>query len=193
VGLEALLAALETRVAEEAARRLEEARVRAQALRERARAEADRLREERLAARRREWESRLAAEGAELRLRARAAILRSRADVLDRVRAGARRRLARLCAEVPPAVQARLVADALAYAPPEPAIALCAPEWAPVVRAACADRGATIAVQPDPGVHGIRIEARDGRWVIDHTLEGRLDRMWPRLATGIARELDESP
>jgi vacuolar-type H+-ATPase subunit E/Vma4 len=158
--------------------------------------------DERLARRRsdvlgaREAELRAAAEAGlgEARRAARRGVLEARQRLLERVFAAARALFPRALAD--DAYRAALpehLAQALSAVGEEAAVIRCADALVPAVRAALA-RKKHLAVQGDAAAPpGVTVVTADGAITVDNTLDGRLERLRPRLALEIVRRVGTPP
>ena len=82
------------------------------------------------------------------------------------------------------------VTAALEYFGDSGAVVRCASVWGPALKPIVARRS-NIRLEATNGVGpGAAIRAADGSLEIDATLETRLDRLWPRLAIDLVRELE---
>jgi vacuolar-type H+-ATPase subunit E/Vma4 len=188
-----LLEALEREARAEADRMLEEARATAAGIAR----EAD----ERLALRRadalgtREAELRAAGEArlGEARQAARRRVLEARHRLLERVFVGTRALFPAAISD--PAYRTALpehLAEALQAVGEGPAAVRCPEALVPVVRAAVAGRK-DLAVQADPAAPpGVTVVTADGVIEVDDTLDGRLERLRPRLALEVLARLTTS-
>ncbi len=190
MALEHLLAALERDAAEQAQRLLANARTEA--------AKITGAAEERNARRRRdvigahEAEQRATAEVAlaAARREARRQVLEARQRLLDRIFAAARGRLpAALRSDAYRAALPVHVAEALAFVGDAPAVIGCPRALAASIRKLVAGNG-RLSVTVDAAVgSGFRIATTDGAVEVDNTLEGRLERLRPRLALAVLERL----
>jgi vacuolar-type H+-ATPase subunit E/Vma4 len=189
MGVEALLAVLEQRAAEEAERRRAEAEAEADAIRREAEAEVERRR----AGYRKQLEAaaraRLAQELAAAWWEARRAVLEHRARLFDRVFAGARERLASLPLPEYADRLGALLAEALPYLEGEAVVIECQPEAAPLVRRLLGDRTDLSVVADPAAAPGLMLRSADGRVEIDQTLPGRLERLRDELAVALSQRL----
>jgi vacuolar-type H+-ATPase subunit E/Vma4 len=192
MALEALLAALE-----------QEAGAKATSMLDAARADADRILAQAEAdmARRRKDALQLAGSGAraaeqarlaELRRTVRAAVMRTRAAMLDRVFERARALFG--AASCDPAFRAALprhLEEALAYAGAADAVTLrCRPELAAALGALVADRPGVTVVEDDAVGWGIRLRDDASGLEVDNTLDARLDRARGALAIELLRAVE---
>jgi vacuolar-type H+-ATPase subunit E/Vma4 len=82
------------------------------------------------------------------------------------------------------------VGTALEYFGDSGAVVRCAPAWGTALTPIVARRS-NVKLEATNGVGpGAAIRAVDGTLEIDATLETRLDRLWPRLAIDLVRELE---
>jgi vacuolar-type H+-ATPase subunit E/Vma4 len=82
------------------------------------------------------------------------------------------------------------VGTALEYFGDSSAVVRCAPAWGAALTPIVARRS-NVKLEATNGVGpGAAIRAADGTLEIDATLETRLDRLWPRLAIDLVRELE---
>lgn len=190
MSLNGLLTALTAEANAEAERTLAEARREAERIRVEAETEVARRRTATLAAREAELRARAEGDLAEARRAARVEALAARHRMLEEIRAAARARLREVAREdAREDAWARLVVEALDYAGDEPGMLRCPPEWVESTRAVVRDEG-RIRIETDESLTGVEIVADNGAWVVDNTLEGRLDRLWPELAIEILRRLE---
>ncbi len=143
----------------------------------------------------RESELRGTAEAAlgEARRAGRRAVLGARQGLLDRVFATAQALFPE--AIIGTAYRAALpdhLAQALACIGEEPAVIRCPEVLVPAVQAAVTHRK-DVAVQGDPAARpGVAVVTTDGVVAVDNTLEGRLERLRPRLAIELLARLETS-
>src|SRR5581483_228283 len=119
-------------------------------------------------------------------------VLEARHRLLGRVLAAARARLPEAMAtpEYRAALPAALGA-ALACAGDAAVVVRCPPALAAAVRDAL-PRASGAAVEADSGVRaGFTLATADGVLTVDDTLDGRLERLWPRLAPGVLARVEE--
>ncbi len=192
MALEHLLAALERDATAEAERRLAAARAEAAAIRAAAEERLARRRAEVLDARAAELRGRAERALGEARRGGRRLVLEARHRLLGRVLAAARARLPEAMAtpEYRAALPAALGA-ALACAGDAAVVVRCPPALAAAVRDAL-PRASGAAVEADSGVRaGFTLATADGVLTVDDTLDGRLERLWPRLAPGVLARVEE--
>lgn len=151
----------------------------------------NRQRDAELAAR----ESQLRSESARLiettRREATRRVLDARAGVLDRIRGQARELLLRTPPD--PNLQsaiAREVGSALEYVGDKGAVVRCAPAWESTLRSILAQHAGSRLETTEGIGPGATITASDDSLQVDATLESRFDRLWPRLAIDLVRELE---
>lgn len=181
--IDALLAGLERAAEAEITQVVTEARAQAAALTAQA--------EQRIARRRQaalghqESEGRAAMERALAGARrvARERALLARAHLLDRFFAALRKTLPALAATSEyRAALARDVARTLAFAGGQKAVIHCAPALATQMRRLVKTNG-RLAIKADPRIAaGFKVQTQDGGLEVDGTLEGRAQRLRPRLA-----------
>ena len=187
--LEHLLSALEREAGEQVHAILAAARAAAAAIAREAEERLGHQRSDVLGAR--EAELRGAAEAAldEARRAARAGVLEARARLLDRVFAAAREQLpAALASEAYRAALPGHVAEALRAMGDEPTVIRCPAALVPAVRAAVQRKETAVRSDPAAG-SGVTAVATDGTIEVDNTLEGRLERLKPRLALEVLARL----
>jgi V/A-type H+-transporting ATPase subunit E len=181
--MDALLASLEREADAEIERLRSDARARAAALTAQAGERVTRRREATLG--RREAEGRAALERAlaGARHEARGQVLQARDALLERLFGELRAALPAIIET--PAYRAALpaaFAQTLAFAGDQAVIVRCAPALAPLLRPLAKSHGG-LTIHPDPELGaGFRIATTDGVLEVDGTLEGRAERLRPRLA-----------
>jgi V/A-type H+/Na+-transporting ATPase subunit E len=188
-----LLEALEREARDQAEAVLEEARSTAAAITRDANERLALRRADALAAR----EAALRAAGdttlGEARRAGRRRVLEARQRLLDRVFAAARARFSATITE--PAYRAALpahLAEALQAVGDGPAAVRCAEALVTSVRAAVADRK-DVAVRSDATAPpGVTVVTADGAIEVDDTLDGRLERLRPRLSLEVLARLEAS-
>jgi vacuolar-type H+-ATPase subunit E/Vma4 len=120
--------------------------------------------------------------------------LEARQRLLERVFDAARAHFPAALTE--PAYRAALpqhLAEALPAVGDGPAAVRCPEVLVPLVQAAVAGRK-HLAVQGDPAAPpGVTVTTADGVIEVDNTLEGRLERLRPRLALEVLARLETSP
>jgi vacuolar-type H+-ATPase subunit E/Vma4 len=118
-------------------------------------------------------------------------VLTARAQALERIQGRARELLLRTEPDAGlRAGIAREVNAALEYFGDTAAVVRCAPAWGSALEPIVARRPG-IRLEATNGVGpGAAIRAADGSLEIDATLETRLDRLWPRLAIELVRQLE---
>jgi vacuolar-type H+-ATPase subunit E/Vma4 len=194
MSLEHLLSALREDARVQAAALVEGAGREAQRLLDEAEAARARLRSERLDALARETGIASRSREAEARGACLGRVLEARQRMLDRVLAAAARRLREVSlGERYAVVLPFLLRGALSFAGDGPSVVRCAEELRSRVGQAVRGR-AHVSVRPDPRVTaGVVVEALDGSFAVDATLEGRLERLRPLLQIEIVRKLEEAP
>jgi vacuolar-type H+-ATPase subunit E/Vma4 len=187
MSLDRLLETLERDARAEAARVLVAARGEAKAVRARAEAGVARRRAEALRAHEEALRADAAARLAVVRRRGRAVALDARQQLLERVRAATRERIA--AAEGEAGSLAVRLRAALACHGAAPVEIHCAPALAEAVRAVARGRpGATVT--PDgTAADPLVARAAGGALEVDATLAALLERHWPELAIDVVREL----
>jgi vacuolar-type H+-ATPase subunit E/Vma4 len=118
-------------------------------------------------------------------------LLDAQAGALNRIRVRARELLLRTEPEPPlRSAVATAVRSALEYFGDKGVVVRCAPAWESALRPIL-DRRVGSRLEPAEGLGpGATITATDGSLEIDATLERRFDRLWPRLAIDLVRELE---
>ena len=120
-------------------------------------------------------------------------LLDARAGVLDRIRVRARELLLRT--EPEPHLRdaiATEVRSALEYFGDKGVVVRCAPAWESALRPILNGREGS-HLEPAGGLGpGATLTATDGSVQVDATLESRFDRLWPRLAIDLVRELEST-
>lgn len=193
MSLNGLLAALTAEADAEVERTLAEARREAERIRVEAETAVARKRKATLAAREAEARARAEADLAEARRAVRVEVLEARRRMLEEIRAAGRARLRDAARDgTREDAWARLVAEALDYAGHEPGVLRCPPEWLGVARGVAGD-AERVRIEADDSLTGVQVAARDDSWIVDNTLDGRLDRLWPELAIEILRRLEVDP
>lgn len=188
MSLDRLLETLERGARAEAERVLAAARTEAEAVRAAAEMVVARRRAEAVSVRERALRADAALQLALVRRRARGAVLDARHQLLERIRAAARERIAAAEGEAG-SLGLRLRA-ALAYHGDRPVEVRCAPALVDAVRAAVGDRAGT-TVTPDPAASApLVVRSADGTMEVDATLAALLERHWPELAVELLRELE---
>ncbi len=188
MSLDRLLETLERGARAEAERVLAAARTEAEAVRAAAEMVVARRRAEAVSVRERALRADAALHLALVRRRARGAVLDARHQLLERIRAAARERIAAAEGEAG-SLGLRLRA-ALAYHGDRPVEVRCAPALVDAVRAAVGDRAGT-TVTPDPAASApLVVRSADGTMEVDATLAALLERHWPELAVELLRELE---
>jgi vacuolar-type H+-ATPase subunit E/Vma4 len=194
VPLDTLLATLEREAAAETERVVAEARARAAAVTAEGDARCTRRRAEVLARREAEGRAALLRDLAGARRDARATVLAARDRLLARIFAAVRAALPAAAGTT--ASRATLgadVAQALAFVGARPVVAHCPPALASEL-ARLAKANGRLTVSPDPTIAaGFRLVTTDGALEVDDTLEGRLERLRPRLALAALAELGTQP
>lgn len=132
----------------------------------------------------------LEVELAEKRLRLQHEVLDARRRFLDRVWVEALRMIGAWTATTDDLdAGSRYLDEALQHLGETRAEVLCPPGMASAIRDLVSGRGQlTVKEDPDLGV-GLRVVAENGRLVIDNSLAGRLERMWPALSVWLAARL----
>lgn len=207
MSLEHLISTLEDEARAQAEALLEEARGEADRIRREVREEAERRRAERLEARESAWREEADRAVAEARRAGRAAVLRARARLLERVRERADEML-----EGEEAMATYLddlrehLARALRPLADRSAVITCPPDLVPDVRAALeegagddGDAGTPIAEDAggrgpaevevrgeEDAPPGLTVHSGNGGLVVDATLPQRLRRLWPEIAVEVA-------
>jgi vacuolar-type H+-ATPase subunit E/Vma4 len=188
MSLDRLLETLERDARAEAERVLAAAGAEAEAIRGAAATVVARRRAEALSARERALRADAAVQLAQVRRRARGAVLDARHQLLERIRAAARERIAAAEGEAG-SLGVRLQA-ALACHGDRPVEVRCAPALADAVRAGVGDR-AGAAVAPDAAASDpLVVRAADGAMEVDAGLGSLFERHWPGLAVELVRELE---
>lgn len=201
MSLEHLISTLEDEARAQAEALLEEARGEADRIRREAREEAERRRAERLEARESAWREEADRAVAEARRAGRAAVLRARARLLERVRERADEMLEgeEAMATYRDDLREHL-ARALRPLADRSAVITCPPDLVPDVRAALEEEvGAPTAEEADvrgpaevdlrgeeDAPPGLTVHSGDGGLVVDATLPQRLRRLWPEIAVEVA-------
>ncbi len=187
-----LLSALTREAERDAARLRAEGEARVTAIAAAAAAQVGRARAEQLGAREAQWRAEAERVLATARHAARAQTLAARGRLLERVLAAVRACLPALVND--PAYRAVLGRDvqaALAYMGDEAVVLRCTPALADAVRALVAGN-TRVRVEPDAAVGtGVRAVSADGVVEVDGTLEGRLDRLGPRVAFAALHRLEK--
>ena len=118
--------------------------------------------------------------------RAAADVLRARTRLVERVFAEAERGLPGAVASAAYAAALPVhVAEVLRYAADESVTLRCTPSLVARVAAMAKGRNGT-RVEADPSVaSGIELRADDGRYLVDNTLRGRIERMRPALGAAV--------
>jgi vacuolar-type H+-ATPase subunit E/Vma4 len=188
MSLDRLLETLERDARAEAERVLATAGAEADAIRGAAETVVARRRAEALSARERALRADAAAQLAQVRRRARGAVLDARHQLLERIRAAARERIAAAEGEAG-SLGVRLQA-ALACHGDRSVEVRCAPTLADAVRAGVGDRaGATVT--PDVAASDpLVVRAADGAMEVDAGLGSLFERHWPALAVELVRVLE---
>lgn len=194
MALEHLLAALERDAAEQVRRLLADAQAAAAKLTDSAEERMARRRREVLGAREAERRGGAEIALAEARRGARRQVLEARQRLLDRIFAAARALLpAVLRSDAYEAALPAHLAEALAFVGEVPAVIRCPPELAAAIRK-LVPVGPQFLVTADVTVgSGIRVVTTDGAVEVDNTLEGRLERLRPRLALEALARLGAVP
>lgn len=188
MSLERLLETLERDARAEAERVRAAARAEAEAVRAAAEMEVARRRAEAVSARERALRADAALQLALVRRRARGVVLDARAQLLERIRAAARERIA--AAEGDAGSLGLRLRAALACHGDRPVEIRCAPALVDAVRAGVGDRAGT-TVTPDPAAPDpLVVRAADGAMEVDAALAALLERYWPELAVELMRELE---
>lgn len=192
--LEHLLTALEREATAQAEALLAAARAEAGEIARDADARLERRRSDLLGSREAELRGAAATTLGEARRRKRATVLEARQRLLERVLAAARARLPEaLASEAYRAALPEHLTQGLRAIGDEPAVIRCPEAIAPAVRAAVAGRQ-NVAVQVDPaGGSGVVIATADGTIEADNTLDGRIERLGPRLALEVLARLAAAP
>jgi vacuolar-type H+-ATPase subunit E/Vma4 len=191
MALEHLLAALEREANAQAAALLAAARAEAAGIGRDADEAVARRRSDVLAIR--EAELRGAAEAAvgEARRAGRATALQALERLLDRVLGAARAMFpAALVSDAYRAALPAHVAEALHALGDEPAVIRCPKALVPAVRAAARSRK-HVTVRGDPTARpGVSVATADGVIEVDNTLDGRLERLRPRLSLEVVARVE---
>jgi vacuolar-type H+-ATPase subunit E/Vma4 len=194
VPLDALLATLEREAVAETERLVAEARARAAAVTAEADASGARRRAEVLARREAEQQAALQRNLAGARREARATVLAARERLLAQLFAAVRAALP--AAAAGSGYRDALPADlerALTFVGARPVVARCAPALASEL-ARLAKANGRLTISPDPTIAaGFRLVTTDGALEVDGTLEGRVERLRPRLALAALAELGTQP
>ena len=180
--IDALLASHEREAEAEMERRRADARARAAALTAQAADSLAQRREATLGRREEEGRAGLERALAAARHTARGQVLEARGVLLERLFAELRKALPAIIGTA--AYRAALpaaFAHTLTYLGDQAAIVRCTPALAPLLRRS--SDGREVTVRPDPALAaGFRITTADGTLDVDGTLEGRAERLRPRLA-----------
>lgn len=188
MALQHLLEALERDARAEAERVLAAARGAAEEIRSRAETAVGQRRAEALNARSQALRAEAAVGLAVVRRRARGATLDARHQLLERVRAAARERIATM--EGDPASLGLRLQAALASLGDRAAEIRCAPALADAVRALVRDRANTTVVAEAASTEPLVVRAADGTMDVDASLAGLFERRWPELAVELMRDLE---
>jgi vacuolar-type H+-ATPase subunit E/Vma4 len=191
MSIDQLIATMEARGAAEAAGVLEAAREEAVTIARQARMRMHARRQERERVTEQECRAYAAAEMADARRTTRADVLRARAASVERVWDSTRARLSgKAVRERLRSVVASHVREALPYLEDREAIVYCAVDLVKDVRAALKREAVAVPVEADSTVGtGVVIASKDGTVLIDNTLDARMTRLQPRLATELATQL----
>lgn len=194
MALEQLLATLEREAEAKAAAALTAARAEATRIEGESAAGLEQRRASRLAARDAELRVESEREVAAARRETQKAVLAARQRFLDRVFAAARSAVRSAASD--PVFLARLPGDlatARAYLRDGPVTVRHRPElMEPLARLTAGDPSIRLVSDPEAGT-GIQLEDADGSVEVDHTLEGRLDRLGPRLAIEVVALQEHEP
>jgi vacuolar-type H+-ATPase subunit E/Vma4 len=192
--LDHLLAALEREAAAQAEALLAAARAQATEIARDADARLERRRSDLLGSREAELRGAAAAALGAARRASRATVLEARQRLLERVLARARALLPEaLASDAYRAALPEHVAQGLRAIGDEPAVIRCPQSLVTAVRAAVRDRK-DVSVRGDKASgSGVSIATMDGAIEADNTLDGRLERLRPRLALEVLARRGAAP